>query len=123
MTMEATITAPTNNGKLRNWVAEMVALCKPDDVVWANGSQEEYDRLCRMMVDSGTLIRLNPQNVRTPTWRVPTPRTSAGSKTGPSSVRSTKTTPAPTNNWAAPAEMRTTLARLFDGCMAAARCT
>src|SRR5712671_1276163 len=49
------------NTRLRTWVEEMVALCKPDQIYWCDGSQAEYDLLCEQMVESGTLIRLNPE--------------------------------------------------------------
>ena len=54
---------PSNvtNQQLIKWVTEMVELCKPNDVIWCDGSQEEYDRLCEEMVQTGTFIRLNPE--------------------------------------------------------------
>jgi len=58
--MRSTGSTPTQNQKLLNWVDQMAALCKPDQVYWCNGSQEEYDRLCAEMVASGTFIKLNP---------------------------------------------------------------
>jgi phosphoenolpyruvate carboxykinase (GTP) len=52
--------AYVKNAKLIAWVAEMAALCKPDSIYWADGSQEEYDRLCQELVDAGTFKKLNP---------------------------------------------------------------
>jgi phosphoenolpyruvate carboxykinase (GTP) len=62
---------PSNvtNQQLIKWVTEMVELCKPSDVVWCDGSQEEYDRLCEEMVETGTFIRSIPKNARNSFWR------------------------------------------------------
>jgi phosphoenolpyruvate carboxykinase (GTP) len=49
------------NQELRNWVEEMVELCQPDGFHWCDGSQEEYDSLCELMVQNGAFIRLNPE--------------------------------------------------------------
>ena len=58
---EKSIPPNISNQELIEWVSEMAELCKPDSVYWCNGSEEEYDRLCAQMVESGTFIKLNEE--------------------------------------------------------------
>src|SRR5258706_3355707 len=103
--------------KLRNWVAEMVRLAKPERVVWCDGSEQEYDQLCAGLVSAGTFTKLN-EKLRPGCYLArsnPTDVARMEDRTFICSAR--KDDAGPTTTGTEPAEMRATLRRLFDGSM------
>lgn len=113
------INTPINltNAELKKWVSKMAELCKPSQIYWCNGSDEEYNRLCNEMVESGTFIRLN--NEKRPN--------SFLARSHPSDVARVEDRTyicslapgdaGPTNNWMAPREMKELLEPKLNGCM------
>ncbi len=112
-----TASAPTNNAKLLAWVKEWEALCKPDRVHWADGSQAEYDRLCEEMVQSGTFIRLNPEKRPNSYLARSHPSDVARVEDRTYICADDPEEVGPTNNWESPEKMKSILRAQYDGCM------
>jgi phosphoenolpyruvate carboxykinase (GTP) len=105
------------NQKIISWVEQMAELCQPDAVHWCDGSKQEYDELFRIMVDSGTAIKLN-KDLRPNSYLVRSDPSDVARVEDCTYICSEKEEDAgPTNNWMAPDEMRALLTDRYRGCM------
>ena len=53
----------TNNKSVLNWIEEMKALVKPDQLVWIDGSEQQIEQLRAEACSTGELIKLNQEKL------------------------------------------------------------
>ena len=51
----------TNNKYVLSWIDEVAAMCKPDRIVWIDGSEEQAEALRAEACATGELTKLNQE--------------------------------------------------------------
>ena len=108
----------TTNERLRQWVDDWAAVMQPDAVYWCDGSAEEYDRLARELVASGTFTKLDEAKRPNSYWAHSDPGDVARVEGRTFICATTEEEAGPNNNWRDPAEMRAEMTGLYTGAMA-----
>jgi phosphoenolpyruvate carboxykinase (GTP) len=101
----------------KEWIEQMVDLCKPDQVRWCDGSTQEYQELCELLVNKGTFVRLNAQKRPNSFACFSDPSDVARVEDRTYICSRRKEDAGPTNNWVDPKQMKQTLQPLLEGCM------
>lgn len=109
------VTAGKEN--INAWIDTLATHFEPEKVYWCNGSDDEYDQFCQMLVDKGTFIKLNPEKRPGSYACFSDPNDVARVEARTFICSRLKDDAGPTNNWSDPQEMKSTLAGLTKGCM------
>ena len=115
--MSTTTATTARNGAVQNWVNEVAKLCRPDDVVWCDGSDEERERLVEAAVLSGELIPLNQEKLPGCYLHRSDHNDVARTEHLTFVCTQEKDAAGPNNNWMAPAEAYDRLAKIYSGSM------
>ena len=107
----------TSNANLNAWVTQWAAILQPENVYWCDGSQNEYDALCRELVQSGTFTKLDDAKRPNSFWAHSDPGDVARVEDRTFICSTNKIDAGPNNNWREPNEMRTEMRTLYTGAM------
>ena len=107
----------TNNIELKDWVNECAGMCKPEKVVWIDGSLMEKELLEKQAVSTGELIRLNGKKLPGCFYHRTAINDVARTEDLTFICTSKKDDAGPINNWMAPADAYKKAREIFNGSM------
>ncbi len=107
----------TTNEKLTAWVEEWRGIFEPDAVEWCDGTAEEYDRLCQLLVDNGTFEKLSEAKRPNSYLALSDPSDVARVEDRTFIACENEIDAGPTNHWRAPAELQAEMLELYRGTM------
>ncbi|TCL45354.1 phosphoenolpyruvate carboxykinase (GTP) [Harryflintia acetispora] len=107
----------TNNKNVLNWVDEMVALCKPDKVVWIDGSEEQLKALREEACSTGEMLKLNEEKLPGCLLHRTAVNDVARVEGRTYICTRNKEDAGPINNWEDPKVMYERLTKMYDGVM------
>ena len=107
----------TNNKNVLKWVDEMVALCKPDKVVWIDGSEEQLNELRAEATKTGEMMPLNQEELPGCYLHRTVPNDVARVEDRTFICTRKEEDAGPINNWCDPKEMYAKLTPMYDGVM------
>ena len=105
------------NAAIQAWVKEVEALVTPDQVVYCDGSEAEYQRLVQECLKSGELIELNQSKMPGCYLHRSASHDVARTEHLTFVCTDDKDEAGPNNNWMAPADARAKLSELYRGAM------
>jgi phosphoenolpyruvate carboxykinase (GTP) len=117
LTIPGLDSAPTKHSRLLRWVRETAQLTQPENVVWCDGSAQEWEQLTDQLVAAGTFRRLNPETKPNSFWCASDPSDVARVEDRTFICSRDSKDAGPTNNWMDPEDMKIVLTERFRGSM------
>jgi phosphoenolpyruvate carboxykinase (GTP) len=115
--MSAALDAITKHPGLSAWLHDVVELCKPDSVYTCDGSPEDYEKMCELLVEHGTFAKLN-EELRPESYLARShPSDVARVEERTYICTKNQEDVGPTNNWAPAADMKCKMIEIFRGSM------
>ncbi len=105
------------NRAVEQFVQDAAKLTRPDNIVWCNGSEEEYKAFINSMLKDGTLIELDQEMYPNCYLHRSDPNDVARTEHLTFVCTGSRDDAGPMNNWSPPDEMKAKLEALFNGSM------
>ena len=108
----------TKNQQLASWVSSVAELTTPDNIVWCDGSDTEYEQMIALMQEQGTLSSLNPDTHPNCYLHLSDPQDVARVEHLTFICTENREDAGENNNWMAIDDAKQKMQDLYQGCMA-----